>query len=72
MDAETKVAMDIDRAYVEGMKTGWNIAQGLSDVSAYFPIGKNRAIEDANRRAVAQFQAAINSRTREIYAAKQD
>ena len=70
MDAETKAAMDIDRAYVEGMRTGWNMAAGLTEPSFYFPNDKNKTIEASNARITAAFHAALECRRREIKAAK--
>lgn len=69
-DLEAKVAIGIDSAYVEGMRTGWNMAQGLSDESPYFPNDKNKVIKASNARITAAFHAALESRRREIRAAK--
>lgn len=69
MDVDVKSAIAVDRAYVEGMRTGWNIAQGLQFPSAYFPEWKNDAIRADNAAITAQYDAALESRRREISAA---
>lgn len=69
-DLRDRAAIDVDRAYVEGMRTGWNMAQGLSQTSAYFPKAKNELIEASNAEINADFDAALNARRKEIAAAK--
>ena len=46
------------------------MAQGLSDESAYFSADKNESIRAANAKLAADFHAALESRRREIAAAK--
>jgi hypothetical protein len=67
-DSGSRNEIDVDRAYIEGMRAGWNLAQGLSELSAYFPKEKNDAIAASNAKINIDFDAALNCRRREIAA----
>lgn len=60
-----EIDIAIDRAYVEGMRAGWNRAQDLKDV----PPWPDPLIRAHNAAVAAGYHAALESRRREIRAA---